>query len=133
MEFKRIGIKQVLVNVTGVILEEVIPAASGFRTSITQLIASNQSTLNSFTLYEGDTQLTPTIGVGTSGTLFIDDFGGVQYELATSSGLNANLGFPSGDFQVQVFYLQHDERPPITNSAARAFSHSNVTVSRAGG
>lgn len=129
MEFRRVGIKNVLASVTGASVTEIVPAASGYILSLTQLIATNHGEANNIALYEGNTKVSPTIEVATSGTLFIDDFAGMQFELAKSSGLGVGLG-AAGDFEVQAFYLLYDKRTPISQETARAVTRSNISVSR---
>ncbi len=132
-EFKRVGIKHIIASVTGVAPTEVIPAASGFITSVTAIIATNQAgSTNSIALWDGLTKLTPSIPVPTLGTLFIDDFGGVQVELTRSSGLFVGLS-SGGNFEFQVHYLQYDKRTPITKAQSRTATYNNVTVSRGQG
>ncbi len=133
-EFKRIGIRQELVSLTGVApeLQVIIPAQVGFSPSITQIIASNQLETNTITFYEGATQLLPNTAVASSGVLFIDDFGGAHYELSPGSGLNASLG-GTGTFEVSVFYLLFDNSVPITKEEARTNTKNNITVSRGQG
>lgn len=133
-QFSRFGNLRVNVMATGVTptRQEVIAAQTGFRNSILAIEAANQTGANAITFYEGETKLTPTVYIPGSGTLFNDDFGGAQYELATGSGLNVSLE-STGQIDVLVFYLLHDESAPITKSTARANTLSNITTSRAGG
>ena len=129
-EFKRVGIQNTITSITTAAPQVAVPAASGFITSITSIIAANQGGENKIALWDGQTKLTPSISVAASGTLFLDDFGGVQVELTKSSGLFIGLDI-AGDFEVQVFYLQYDKRTPITKAQARANTRSNIPVSRA--
>lgn len=130
-EFKRIGIKKNLVVATGAGLTSIVPAASGYITSITQLFVVNRGLNNNIVaLHDGSDKLSPSVPIAASGTLIIDDFGGSQFEFTKSSGANLSLTFP-GDFEVLTCYLQHDKRTPITKAAARTASYTNITVSRA--
>jgi hypothetical protein len=113
-------VNQLIANVTSSgSLDVVIPAASGYIYSIKQIIASNQSNIESIAFYDGWDKITPSMTIGTSGTLFIDNFGGGDYELTRSSGLYAGLS-TSGDIEVSVFYVSYDKRDPITKLEARA-------------
>lgn len=134
-EFKRIGIRNTIVIATGTAPIELIPAASGYTISLTSSIAASRGPLDTVSLWAGNTKVTPTKTIPVSGTAFIDDWGGKQYELPTGSGLFARLGGESAgaEMEIQTFYLSHDDRTPITKPAARAATYTNITVSRAGG
>lgn len=102
--------------------DAIIAAQSGMVISVTQILASNQlNTISALRLYEGDSSITPLMAMGASGTLILDKIGGEQLELAVGSGLFGSSHY-TGNTQVTVYYVLHDERTPLEKSLARAAS-----------
>lgn len=102
--------------------DAIIAAESGMAISITQIIASNQiNAISALRLYDGDSSITPLMVMGASGTLILDKIGGEQLELSVGSGLFGSNHF-TGNTQVTVYYVLHDERTPREKSLARAAS-----------
>lgn len=122
----------VIVSGVSPAFSQVLAPQSGFSYSINQIWATNQDDYqNGITFYEDTTsKLFPTAPVAASGSLIWspnDLDGGI--ELATSSGLNANL-VQAGSFEVTVYYYLLDERTPITKSQARANTFNNAIAIR---
>ncbi len=111
---------------------DIVVAQDGFIISLAQVIAVNQtSEVKGITLYDGGTQITPSIPIGGSGTLIWDNPGGGQLELTRGSGLEACLD-TTGSMEVTVYYVYHDDQDPITKEEARTATYipSNATATR---
>lgn len=131
---RRFGTENVLITNTTVTsisgaLDTIIPAQSGWIIGINQIIASNQlNEARSIIFYDGLSRITPNMTLGSSGTVIIDEFGGDQLELSKGSGLFANNNSTSSNIQVTVYYVLHDERTPITKSAARTATYTPIVT-----
>lgn len=122
------------ITVTSVITVSGIPVSGSFP-SFESLIAPQANTIVSLVemtavnqqpgilpirLYNGWDAITPDIPVAASGTFFWQAPDG-RFDLAANSGFNVALN-GTGAMDITVYYVLHDNTPPITKSAARLAS-----------
>lgn len=120
-----------ITTISSAVPQVVVPAQSGYVVGIVDVHVVNLSAFTaSVTLYEESTKLMPSIPLGASGTFLTDMPGDKQLTLIRGSGVKASVS-PAGSAEVQIVYLLHDDRTPISKQTARVNTYTNALAVKA--
>lgn len=128
---QRTKINREIATISSVTPTDVVAAQSGYSIGITQAFVVNRANYPiEVTLYEESEKIIPSIPLGASGTMIWDSPGGAQLELITGSGIKATVSDAAASAEIEIMYVLHDERAPISKESARqvTFVASNVTT-----